>query len=111
LAGPMAERLGIKMLPAALKRVKGRPQVGLDTLDRVVNVRGAFAPGPEYGEMEGKRILVFDDVYTSGATVRECCRVTGKTAAGVSVLTLARAAGIEYPGYFTVDQAVGSQDP
>lgn len=110
LARPLAEGLGIGMLPEALKRAKGRPQVGLDMADRAANVRGAFVPGRDYRELDGKRVLVFDDVYTSGATVKECSRVIGRIASGVSVLTLARAGGPESPGNFAVNQTVGSED-
>lgn len=111
LAQPLAETLGISMLPAALKRVKGRPQVGLDTAGRVANVRGVFTPGRDYRQLESKRVLVFDDVFTSGATVRECCRIIGQAASGVSVLTLARACGMEVPGSFAVNETVGGKNP
>ncbi len=106
LAGPLAERFGIQMLSSALKRVKNKPQVGLDIAGRAANVRGAFIPGREYRELKGKRVLVFDDVYTSGATVRECSRVIGRAASSVSVLTLARTGGVENAGYFVMDQTV-----
>ena len=110
LAQPLAERYGTRMLTSALKRVKSKPQVGLNMADRVATVRGAFIPGSEYRKLKGRRVLVFDDVYTSGATVRECSRVIGRTASSVSVLTLARTGGVENSGYFVVDQTVRSQD-
>jgi ComF family protein len=55
------------------------------------NVRGAFAirPGRSFA---GKRVVIVDDVLTTGATVEECARVLKRAgAASVSVLTLARA--------------------
>ena len=68
------------------------PQTGLRRGERVKNVRGAFGvsdPGP----VKGKRVLLIDDIYTTGATVKECARVLKKAGAEfVDVLTLARVA-------------------
>ena len=65
-------------------------QVGLQADERQDNVRGAFrvqAPG----RCEGKAILLIDDVYTTGATAKECARVLRQAgAARVDVYTLAR---------------------
>lgn len=67
------------------------PQTGLDRRQRLKNVRGIFGlrfPDKVYG----KKVLVVDDVYTTGATVNECARILLKFGAGqVDVLTLARA--------------------
>ena len=68
------------------------PQVNLSAAERTRNVRGAFALAyPE--EMHGKRIILVDDVYTTGSTVRECATVLTKEgkAAAVGVVTVARA--------------------
>jgi predicted amidophosphoribosyltransferase len=55
------------------------------------NVRGAFALRPGR-EVRGKRLVLVDDVLTTGATVEECARVLRRAgAASVGVLTLARA--------------------
>lgn len=66
------------------------PQVGLSGRARAENVRRAFAvTHPE--AVAGKNILLIDDVYTTGATVRECARVLLKARANqVEVLTVAR---------------------
>jgi ComF family protein len=54
------------------------------------NVRAAFALKPGR-EVRGKRILLIDDVFTTGATVGECARVLRRSgAAAIDVLTLAR---------------------
>jgi ComF family protein len=66
------------------------PQVGLNPKQRRDNVHKAFAvPRPE--EVQGKNVLLIDDLYTTGATVRECARVLRRAGAKrVEVLTVAR---------------------
>ncbi len=66
------------------------PQVGLNPRERRENVQGAFAlPRPQ--EVKGKTVLLVDDLYTTGATVRECARVLKRAGAEqVDVLTVAR---------------------
>ena len=66
-------------------------QTGLDRKQRLKNVKGAFRVRlPE--AVHDRKILVVDDVYTTGATVDECARsLLAAGAAQVDVLTLARA--------------------
>ena len=66
------------------------PQTGLGRGQRLKNVKGAFSvQSPE--KVYGKKVLVVDDVYTTGATVNECARILLKFGAEcVDVLTLAR---------------------
>ncbi len=67
------------------------PQVNLKFKERRANVKGSFQiKDPE--RIKQKRILLIDDVFTSGATANECARVLIKGGAErVDVLTLARA--------------------
>lgn len=67
-----------------------KPQIGLNPKQRRENVKGAFVvPHPE--QVKGKRILLLDDLYTTGATAKECARVLRKAGAQqVEVLTVAR---------------------
>ncbi len=68
-----------------------KPQTTLSRKERQRNVKGAFAVACAE-RIEGKRILVVDDVYTTGSTVNECAQVLMKAGARwVDVLTLARA--------------------
>jgi ComF family protein len=81
-------------VPSALIRVKRTSrQVGLTARSRQDNVRAAFAiaPGKE-AEVFGKRLVLVDDVYTTGATVSSASRALKKAgAAEVTVLTFAMA--------------------
>lgn len=93
LARAIAGLSGLPFEPAAVRRVKRtRKQVGLALGERQENVRAAFAVPPD-GEIavRGRRVLVVDDVYTTGATVSSVTRALKKAGAGaVDVLTFAR---------------------
>jgi ComF family protein len=66
------------------------PQVGLKPRERRENVKGAFDV-PQPAKVKGKNILLIDDLYTTGSTVRECARVLRRAGAvRVEVLTVAR---------------------
>jgi len=93
LAKTAAEELCARLSVDGLARTRNtRPQVELDVVERENNVRGAFAAVRPY-EFDGKDVLLVDDVYTTGATVRECARVLRRAGArSVCVLTVARAA-------------------
>jgi len=74
-----------------VRRRRTPVQGGLEPAARERNVRGAFALKAGRS-VTGKRVVVIDDVMTTGATVEECARVlTRAGAASVTVLTLARA--------------------
>ena len=80
-----------RLHPDLLRRIRWtEPQINLTGDDRRRNVRRAFAvPRPE--KVEGRRVLLVDDVFTTGATVNECARVLKRAGAeSVHVLTLAR---------------------
>lgn len=87
---------GIYNLPVDylnLKRIRATdPQVNLKGKDRINNVSGAFA-AQDRVVFKDKRVLLIDDVYTTGATVLECSRVLKKAGAKtIDVVTLARVA-------------------
>jgi ComF family protein len=66
------------------------PQVGLNPKERQDNVKNAFAV-PHPASIKGKNVLLIDDLFTTGSTVRECARVLRKAGASrVEVLTVAR---------------------
>jgi ComF family protein len=74
-----------------LERIRATPpQTGLKRSERRRNIRGAFRVAA-HGEIENRRLLLVDDVFTTGATVEEAARVLRAAgAASVDVLTLAR---------------------
>lgn len=83
----------------AVRRVKATPTQGrLTYKKRQQNVKDAFAVNPSVRErIEGQKILLVDDVYTSGATIKECTKVLlANRAVSVDVLTLARVVRPEY---------------
>jgi ComF family protein len=93
LAGAISEIAGVPMLHGTLKRVRATPQqVGLSKDDRAHNVQGAFRVAPEQkADVAGRRLVLIDDVLTSGATVDTCARVLLRAgAARVDVLVFAR---------------------
>lgn len=91
LARVVGKRHRIIVDPFALKRTRWtEPQVNLSGKERKLNVKGAFEVQKD---VKGKRILLVDDVYTTGATVRECSKILKKSGAkDICVLTLARTA-------------------
>jgi ComF family protein len=77
----------------ALARVKAtRQQVGLAASERALNVQGAFrVPEAARADVKGRRLVIVDDVLTSGATIDACSRVLLRAgAAAVDVLVFAR---------------------
>ncbi|MEO9962380.1 MAG: ComF family protein [Nisaea sp.] len=93
LAAELARLTGLPSDPLSLVRVKRTPsQGGLGKTARTLNVRGAFAVRPDRREkIAGRRILLVDDVWTSGATAEACIRACRKAGSGpASLLTLAR---------------------
>ena len=92
LAERLAERLGLPLFPGALVRVRlSLPQGDPRTVSRRRNVEGAFAAGRS-GPPPGSRILLVDDVTTSGETAAECSRVLSHGgAASVALVTACRA--------------------
>jgi ComF family protein len=93
LAKAAASDKKIPILVMALKRRRATAQqVGLSRSARAVNVQGAFAVTPEgKAEIHGKRLVLVDDVLTSGATVDACARALLRAgASNVDVLIFAR---------------------
>ena len=93
LAKAISEVSGVPIAETALKRVKATSQqVGLSKTERAQNVQGAFRVPPEsMAEVAGRRLILVDDVLTSGATIDAGARALLRAgAANVDVLVFAR---------------------
>jgi len=93
LAKVIAEESAVAVAYGALKRVKSTAQqVGLSASERAVNVQGAFrVPESSRAAVAGRRLVLVDDVLTSGATIDGCSRALLRAgAAQVDVLVFAR---------------------
>jgi ComF family protein len=91
LAREVGRLRGLRVDPFILLRSRETPpQTQLSEDERRKNVRAAFVVNPARS-IQGKSLLLIDDVYTSGATVNECSRTLLRAGAKeVQVLTLAR---------------------
>jgi ComF family protein len=91
LAREVSRAYDLPMNPFILVREKETsPQTQLSEEERRKNVRRAFSVRSAES-LDGKAVLLVDDVYTSGATVNECSRILVQSGAReVYVLTLAR---------------------
>lgn len=88
LALEVGRRLDLPVLPALVKVRSTSQQKELKGKDRATNLEGAFAC--VFEQVKNRRILLIDDIFTTGATANECTKVLLKAKArDVSVLTAA----------------------
>lgn len=92
LAEQVAKALSIEYCGDCVKKIKDTPQLKnvFDINERKKLLSGAF--NVDCSQIEGKSVLVFDDLYRSGATVNEVCSALAKygKAASVHTLTITR---------------------
>ncbi|MEW6380360.1 MAG: ComF family protein [bacterium] len=91
LARQIGKKLKVPVYPFGLERVKEvAPQMKLSRLERMRNIQNSFRVR-DGRKVCGRKVLLVDDVFTTGATARECSRVLRYSGAEeVRVLTLAR---------------------
>lgn len=93
LARVIERQTGVKLLSEVLRRVRPTlQQIGLSRPQRASNVQGAFKVAADrQSEIQGRRVVLIDDVLTSGATVDACARALLRAkAVSVDVLVFAR---------------------
>jgi ComF family protein len=93
LARIIERQSGVKVRGDVLRRVRAtEQQVGLSRPQRASNVQGAFKVSADrQSEIQGRRVVLIDDVLTSGATVDACARALLRAkAVQVDVLVFAR---------------------
>lgn len=91
LASSLSAKTGIPVHRSVRRNRNTVPQFGLSFERRRLNIKGAFEVAGGQA-LDGKRLLIVDDVMTTGATVEEMCRILQTEAApeAVNVLTVAR---------------------
>ena len=90
LAKVISENAKLPLVMDGLMKIREtHPQVGLSAKERARNLKGAFIAKKDFRE---KKLLLVDDVMTTGATANECAKQLFRAGAeDVAVLTLARA--------------------
>ena len=91
LAGHIGKALGMQVVHALVRVEHRPPQTGLPARERRKNLIGCMAADER---IAGRRVLLIDDVYTTGSTIAEAARALHEAGAkGVGVFTAARACG------------------
>ncbi len=92
LSSALSELTGVPWLSEALVRTRNTPpQVSLQAAERITNLKGAFKV-KKAEKVAGRVVLLVDDVFTTGSTLRECAGELSKAGAReVRAATLARA--------------------
>lgn len=93
IAEPIATKFSIPLLPDLLKRIKNtKTQTRLNIQERKENMKNAFAVNPKYQDLiRNKRIMLVDDIVTSGATANEATKVLRSAGArGIFLVALCK---------------------
>ncbi|MEY8383074.1 phosphoribosyltransferase family protein [Christensenellaceae bacterium 44-20] len=91
LAREIGKQLGIPVLPLLRRTRKTKVQSRLAAEKRVENLKDAFGLINGEQRLSGQRILLVDDIATTGTTVLQCAKPLQKAGASVSAIVFARA--------------------
>ena len=85
IAKVVGEKMTIEVIDAMVRKRRTKQQsLILNREEREINVKGAFGVKQSYlKRMRGKKILLVDDVFTSGADMRECTKILKKAGAKI----------------------------
>ena len=109
MAVPLARALGIPLYPKALGRTRAkRHQAGLPFEQRLANVAGAFRV-TDTELVEGRKVLLVDDVITTGATAAACTQAL--LAAGAESVFAIALATVEFETFPARDQPLQENEP
>ena len=91
LAKELSKLTGVRVdYTSVVRHKKTKPQVEFSGRARVKNVHNAFSI-KKIEKIKGQRVLLLDDVMTTGSTLKECAKVLLKAGAkSVDTLTVAR---------------------
>ena len=64
----------ISVIPCFIKIKNTKTQVGLHRAERLKNLENAFKISEEYQKTKPQKIIIFDDVYSTGSTLKECAK-------------------------------------
>lgn len=109
MARPIARAVGVPVVADAMTRVRAdRRQEGLSLDERLANVAGAFRV-TRLEAVEGKRILLVDDVLTTGATAAACAQAL--LDAGAQSVFVTAFATVEFPQPVSRTERIAENDP
>lgn len=77
LAKIVAKAMNIKYCRLLERHINTNPQNSLNKKERLENIKGAFRLKNGVN-VENKKILIIDDIFTTGSTINECCKVLKK---------------------------------
>lgn len=93
VAKEISRIISVKIIKNQIKKIKNTvPQSTLSKEQRIQNVKGVYTVG-NIEKIKNKKILIFDDIYTTGNTVNECARnlvEQGMKKEDISILTIAK---------------------
>ena len=109
MALPLTRALGVPLYPEALGRTRAKQhQAGLPFEQRMANVAGAFrVTDPD--RIEGRKVLLVDDVITTGATAAACTQAL--LAAGAESVFAIALATVEFEAFPAKDQPLQENEP
>jgi ComF family protein len=96
LAKTVGQELDLPVITKALIRgINSNSQSQFGRKERFKNIKGAFGVGPQIDQIRGKKILLVDDIFTTGATMSNCAKLLSE--AGAKEIIGLTAAGAKLP--------------